>query len=494
MKLLDYIVLILIFSTISCGRPSFDRQFHLVTKIIDGNTIEVDSRVKIHLIGVVDTRDAFNYLTSNYIRRRVRVQFDRSKRENPRTRNPEIYAYVITRDKISVNADILKQNLCDLSTLHLIDSLDVFSIYARQNKYNANTINPSNKSNHNYGEFQKAPNIKPNGKSKLELLPSPLNPFSLIDKHVRNCPYSIKHDIKLLANYFQIVAQSDLEKARAIYVWITENISYDDDAYNSKVYGDYSSEAVLFSKKAVCSGFSNVFSSLGKQMNLKIKKVSGYSKGYSYSIGERFTNTNHAWNIIKINGNWRIFDATWGQGNGRNVNGILISEKKFDDYWFNVDPYEAIFSHLPQDKSFAKVIPDLSLSEYEEFPKIDKGYFKLGFDAKETYQNILIKRKIVFPKCYTLGTYVKMIDAPADGLLSVNEMYKFEFYIPRGLSVAIIDADDNWSYFYYHSGFFSLEYSTSIIGELSIYVKYDDSGNSFQALMKYLVIKGGDIS
>ena len=33
-------------------------------------------------------------------------------------------------------------------------------------------------------------------------------------------------------------------------------------------------------------------------MGLKVFKVSGYAKGYSYKQGQKFVKTNHAWNIV----------------------------------------------------------------------------------------------------------------------------------------------------------------------------------------------------
>ncbi|MBK8192659.1 MAG: hypothetical protein IPK76_05510 [Lewinellaceae bacterium] len=89
-------------------------------------------------------------------------------------------------------------------------------------------------------------------------------------------------------------------------MWLAENIEYDDESYNSGSDGDNSAEGVLSNKKAVCEGFSNLFLALGERMGLEIEKVVGYAKGYGYSPGMKFKETDHAWNIIKINENWRI--------------------------------------------------------------------------------------------------------------------------------------------------------------------------------------------
>jgi transglutaminase/protease-like cytokinesis protein 3 len=38
------------------------------------------------------------------------------------------------------------------------------------------------------------------------------------------------------------------------------------------------------------------------QVNLKVKYISGYAKGYGYKYGEKSKAPNHAWNLIELNG------------------------------------------------------------------------------------------------------------------------------------------------------------------------------------------------
>ena len=102
--------------------------------------------------------------------------------------------------------------------------------------------------------------------------------FTEIDEHVRNCPNEIKSDANKLISYFDEVCTSDIEKARAIYIWLTDNISYDAKSINKNKFGDNSAEGVLKSKKAVCAGYSNLFEFFGKKMGLEILGVAGYSK------------------------------------------------------------------------------------------------------------------------------------------------------------------------------------------------------------------------
>lgn len=322
---------------------------------------------------------------------------------------------------------------------------------------------------------------------KSKRMTQPENPFAVIDQYARNVPKSAEKNIPALASYLERVADTDLEKTRAIFVWLTDNISYDDAGYNSKSYGDLSPEGVLKSKRAVCSGFSRLFVALGEEMQLNVREASGFAKGYGFSNGGSFENTNHAWNLVEINGEWKLFDATWGAGNGSNVNGQLVSKKEFDDYWFDTNPYAFIFNHLPENESFALIDNVPNLYEYEQLPKVRKNYFERGFDPKETYELVLNQPNFVFPELYSLDTYVKIISMPKQGILQLDEAYYFELFVPKGKKVAVINANKNWTHFEENDGIFSLNYRPNAEGVLRLSVQHEDSGRSYESVVHYEV-------
>ena len=95
---------------------------------------------------------------------------------------------------------------------------------------------------------------------------------------------------------------SDLQKAKAIYTYLVQNVEYvlppdTADVYEALSYDAYYVEGVLNNGAAVCDGISKTFSVL---MNLEgIRCI-------------RTTSSDHAWNEAFINGKWYTFDATHG--------------------------------------------------------------------------------------------------------------------------------------------------------------------------------------
>lgn len=330
------------------------------------------------------------------------------------------------------------------------------------------------------------PKNKEQGKPpSLQKVPPP--PFLAIDRRARNCPPEQTETVESLAAYLLLDARSDLEKARAIYVWLTHEIQYDERAYNTRDIGPQDAETVLRTRHAVCEGFSSLFFALGKEMGLQVAKVHGYAKGYGYDENTLIRNTDHAWNIVRIDGEWRIFDATWGQGYGENNGGRLKITKRFDETWFNVDPYTAIFSHLPEQEECAFVRPVPTLRQYEQLPSVDEVYFTLGFDNKVTYQEALRDPQLALPLAYAPGTFLQVLRSPAAQYLQAGKSCSFEYYIPRGYRVVVVDADNHWTYFEHNKGRFTLQYRPGAIGNLQVCVQHETSNGAYMPFLIYQV-------
>lgn len=191
--------------------------------------------------------------------------------------------------------------------------------------------------------------------------------FSKIDEHAKDAPRSAAKSSKVLVDYLTKPASNDLEKVRAIYSWMVDKISYDYAALEGKVKVDQkwadkqSAPTVLRYKKAVCQGYANLFVELAEQAGLEALFVTGNTKKQR----GRIPRTGHAWNVVKIDGEWKIIDTTWGAGaaDSDNPNAAANSEK-----FFLPEPGQLILSHFPNDPIF-QLSPNPVL--FKEFEKAD---------------------------------------------------------------------------------------------------------------------------
>jgi len=315
----------------------------------------------------------------------------------------------------------------------------------------------------------------------------PINSFSDVDEYARNTPSNL-NSIEALAAYFDAKATSPIEKSRMVYVWLAENIKYDDAGYNSKKLGDNSAEGVLKSKVAVCEGFANLYQVLGEKLGLEILKIVGCAKGYDYE-SDMYDNieesTNHAWNAIKIDGKWSIYDATWGSGAGEsNSKGKLVSIKKFNSDWFNVDPKVSIYSHFPLDNIRQFLETPISFERFVEMPKIIPVAFNQKWlNVDEVMLLALSKKTMDFAEFFPVinqGT----IQAPSNRLLKKKTPYTVKIISDEIDAVSLINSDEEWFPFQKNNDEFSYTFQVKAPGEYSIVAKKENN-ETYVELLKY---------
>jgi transglutaminase-like putative cysteine protease len=312
----------------------------------------------------------------------------------------------------------------------------------------------------------------------------PSNKYRKIDKHARAAPSSAEASVPTLASYLAEGTSNDLEKARAIYVWLTDNVKYDDRGFNTGDYGDLSPEGVLKSRSGVCSGYAQLYEALGNEMGLEIANVSGYSKGYGYTPGEAME-ISHAWTAITIGGKVHLFDATWGAGYGETVNGKLKSSKKYTDVWFDTDPYVFFFSHYPEKIKYQGLSESVPINVFEKLPECSaSAIFEYGFDAKSIYNQLRAGTLKVLPETYGCDYYVQVKNMPVSKFLDKNRVYEFEIFVPKTTTIAIISESNQWTEVQGKEGVFNVSYTPEELGELNIAVKTKKAWSTF---LKYKV-------
>lgn len=108
----------------------------------------------------------------------------------------------------------------------------------------------------------------------------------------------------------------------AIYDYITSHVSYDneglaaiyDSSQSGKDYLIFTAYGAEVNGRAVCQGYAALFYALCKKAGLPVRIV---------------TSTNHAWNIVKLNGKWYNVDATWDSSTASGREWYLLGSDHF---------------------------------------------------------------------------------------------------------------------------------------------------------------------
>lgn len=127
----------------------------------------------------------------------------------------------------------------------------------------------------------------------------------------KNAEEKYKAQIKEIVSGFKNI-NTDYDKANAINSYLLDNANYAINEYKSgtKFLSDgmsiHSPYTLLEHKKGVCTAYAELFKLMATELGLETRVVTGDA----FSFGKWGS---HAWNIVKIDGNWYHCDTSWNR-------------------------------------------------------------------------------------------------------------------------------------------------------------------------------------
>ena len=214
--------------------------------------------------------------------------------------------------------------------------------------------------------------------------------FNAVDQKVKQYP---KHfaTAEQFAATIEKDFTSDSDKVRAIYTWLTHNITYDlEKFYNGDTQinfsytnqedfqrklaavNEHSVKETMRTNKAVCEGFARTFKKVSELLKIPCLFIGGYSKAGVNDIGVIPQREDHAWNAVKVDNKWRLIDATWGAGHTQNKQW----KHRFDDFYFFTDPDVFALTHLPGEAELSFTSKKITLQKFYNTPVFGKPFIK----------------------------------------------------------------------------------------------------------------------
>ncbi len=253
--------------------------------------------------------------------------------------------------------------------------------------------------------------------------------------------------ISEFADKIQTDFKTDIEKTRAVYYWMANNISYDYKSYNSsssRFNGTYyeneedlkrkqrqDAETTLKIKIGVCEDYSQLFRFTLEELGIKCEVISGFAKTTVRDIGRVTRGTNHAWNAVYLDNKWQLIDVTWSTGNDEFKPGYF----DFDDIYFLIDPKQLIWSHFPEDDQWQLLDKSISKIRFFYAPIIHSGYYDSGLKLSQNKGQMKSSHsiKILFNTIDESKTYDFMFinhSAYATPIKFIKNNGKYETNIP----------------------------------------------------------------
>jgi len=236
--------------------------------------------------------------------------------------------------------------------------------------------------------------------------------YDLIDAHALGTPAATRQSVAGLSAYLTQPACNEFEKVRAVYRWITANIDYDVESYFKTRNHSPDAGHPLRSGKAVCAGYSGLFTELLQHCGIQCMEISGYAKGYSYETGELPAGSNHSWNAVSIEGRWYLIDPTWGSGY---IDSERCFKRQFEDFYFCPPPELLIMTHLPDEPRYQFIDPPLTSAEFVQLAKPWPIFFKQGFHQCVSLESLLEADSLLIYRFRTSQPTSILADLTRDG-------------------------------------------------------------------------------
>lgn len=258
--------------------------------------------------------------------------------------------------------------------------------------------------------------------------------------------YCIEHDITIDINQkeidnvntlreylegMQLDGLSDLEKERTIYKFVMDHLEYDMKAYKTNdtekaiEYNKHALEHAI-DGKGVCANYAAMFDAMCD--------ISGID---AYTITGTMTGGAHAWNLIEIDGQYMLCDATNSDSNLGNLAHFLNEVTGINlDMFFNETNsivYRTLYSET--DNYLKKIDNARTQMAYSSKP-IRRDESIISLMGKKIYENTGLEESV-----NSLKEYVSSISLDRLTSEQVQQVYKYVLLAAGAGSVILISAN-----------------------------------------------------
>lgn len=199
-------------------------------------------------------------------------------------------------------------------------------------------------------------------------------------------------DPAVLSRMLTAPCTTEKEKVKAIFRWITDNISYyrmtpktaqrkpvrihEEEVADTaalKPLTERIAIKVLQDRKTHCEGYARLFKSLCDHAAIRAEIITGYARADMNRTEEKFR-SNHSWNAVYIDSAWRLLDVTWASGYITRSTEEFV--KRYDEYYFLTPPEDFIRHHYPDDLRWTLLPDPPPLYEFRYTPFRQRSYAK----------------------------------------------------------------------------------------------------------------------
>ncbi len=240
--------------------------------------------------------------------------------------------------------------------------------------------------------------------------------FKIIDEYVKSLGPLDTLNMGTISYIVTKKFPDNKDKVRAIFDWITYNISYDLKAGRNNDNEKTNTENVLKTRMATAKGYAGLFQDMCSVIKIRCLTVDGYAKYKTEDINEKPDEFNHTWDVVQLGqspDSWYYVDPTWGSGYTDEK--MKLFTKYYNDAYFFAD--RTIFN--------AQHFPDNSAWQLGPGPKSTGSFFSQPLVKSAAYE-------------FGLGKF-----SPDDGNIKakLNKAFSFSLMVNPDAAIQIVSME-----------------------------------------------------
>lgn len=191
---------------------------------------------------------------------------------------------------------------------------------------------------------------------------------------VTTMPPAIETSIESVAHYIAQHESDPFLRIKALHDYAADRIAYDAESYFAGRYPPQDAAAVFTTRKSVCAGYANLFKALGDAIGEDIQLILGDAR--RTQDGD-LSGEGHAWNTVKIEGNWYLVDVTWDSGYVERNAGFT---KRYQTAYLFPPPEIMSITHFPDEQGWQLVATPLTRGDFLRQPMMMPSFFAEGME------------------------------------------------------------------------------------------------------------------
>lgn len=165
-----------------------------------------------------------------------------------------------------------------------------------------------------------------------------------VERAIKAMPGKEKESPETIADYIrEEVNSGDISRAYAIYYFVAHHLEYNfakTRRITLNASRDEIIEDALRDRVGVCQHYAELFNAIARKLDMASVVIPGYTKQDG-----KVVDVPHSWNGLQLNGEWYLFDPTWGAGY---LQGDEY-QSRFTVAYFMVPPEKMVKTHMPFD-------------------------------------------------------------------------------------------------------------------------------------------------